>query len=167
MNIVVTNRSIIIKDIDPQLKSVIEEELIYTDKAKQYQLKRLSKTTWGMRSPQYAKLKSEVKGKLYEVHADGSYEISSCFFKMLADCSKSISEALFDSLFTNLPPSLIDNRKDTGAKITLPWVKKPHDLRPYQDEAADAMDNNWRGTINFATGLLSSILARWADCGGD
>lgn len=159
MNITVTNKSVIIKNIDAQLKCIIEEELIYTDKSKQYQLKRMARTTWGMRSPLYAKLQSEVKGKLYEVHSDGSYEISSCFFKTIADASKSISDALFDSLFTNIGSNLIDQRKDTGAKISLPWVKKPHDLRDYQEEAAEAMDNNWRGTINFATGLGKTLLA--------
>ncbi len=147
MNIIVNNDKIQIQGIDPQLKSVIDSELTYTDKAKQYQLKRLSRTTWGLRSPQYAKLKAEVNGKLYDVLPDGSYQISSCFFQF-------VSEAV-----SGLAHTLVDNRKETGTKITLPWVKKPHDLRDYQDEAADAMDANWRGVINFATGLGKTLLA--------
>lgn len=147
MNITINNDKIQIQQIDPQLKSVIESELIYTDKAKQYQLKRLSKTTWGLRSPQYAKLKAEVNGKLYEIMPDGSYQISSCFFNF-------ISEAV-----SGLPHTIVDNRCETGLKISLPWVKKPHDLRDYQEEAATAMDDNWRGVINYATGLGKTLLA--------
>lgn len=159
MQITVDNDKITIQNIDPQLKRVLEEELVYTDKAKQYQLKRLSRTTWGIRSPQYAKLQSEVKGKLYEVLPNGSYQISSCFFNYIADASKTISDALFDSLFTNVHSNLTDNRKNTGIKITLPWVNKPFNLRPYQDEGSDAMDANWRGIINYATGLGKTLLA--------
>jgi superfamily II DNA or RNA helicase len=158
MKIIVNNDKIIIQDITDELKGVIVTSLVYTDKSKQYQLKRLAKTAWGLRSDQYKKLQSEVKGHLYKIADDGSYEISSCFFDMLIDSSSDTSERYFESLFTGLESSIIDNRTETGKTIALPWVNKLPDLREYQEEAVEKMLVKSRGTINLATGLGKTLL---------
>lgn len=162
MDITINNDITLIRNPDVATAKTIKSTLIYTDKAKQYQLKRMGKTVWGRTSPAYAKVAAEVHGKLYTEHADGSLEISSCFFNKIADTSPVLSENLFDSLFTDIDTATVqitDNRKTTGAKIVVPWVNKPFDLRPYQEEACDVMDANWRGCINFATGLGKTLLA--------
>jgi superfamily II DNA or RNA helicase len=53
---------------------------------------------------------------------------------------------------------IVDNRKETGKKIALPWVKKPHALRDYQDEAVSLMLQEPCGLINLATGLGKTLL---------
>lgn len=159
MEIIANNDKIIIKNITDELKNIIVEELTYTDKSKQYQLKRLGQTTWGLRSPQYKQLQSEIHGNLYEIKPDGSYEISSCFFDMLIDSSSDVSTRYFESLFTGLGSSITDNRKDTGKTISLPWINKLSDLRPYQEECVEAMLLKQRGLINLATGLGKTLLA--------
>jgi superfamily II DNA or RNA helicase len=52
-----------------------------------------------------------------------------------------------------------DRRKDTGKKIAFPWKKKPFDPRPYQQEAIDICLENWRGIVNFATGMGKTLTA--------
>jgi DNA excision repair protein ERCC-3 len=52
-----------------------------------------------------------------------------------------------------------DRRQETGTKIALPWKKKPYDPRPYQLEAIDVAEANWRGIINFATGMGKTLTA--------
>lgn len=144
MQITVSNSLIKIDSPSAELSSVIKEELTYKDKAKQYQLRRLGKTAWGRSSPAYKQLLSEVEGKLY-TEDNGSITMSSCFYKH------------FEPMFNNA--SLTDNRKETGKKIVLPWVNKPYDPRPYQEEAIDLMLSHYRGVINFATGLGKTLVA--------
>lgn len=144
MQITISNGYIEIVQPTQQLANSIHEELTYTDKAKQYQLRRLGKTAWGRSSPAYKQLQQEVEGKLY-TESNGSFAISSCFYKH------------FEPMFNGA--TIIDNRKETGKKIVVPWVKKPHDPRPYQEEAIDLMLSNYRGVINFATGLGKTLVA--------
>jgi hypothetical protein len=144
MQITVSNGYIEITKPTQQLENAIREELTYKDKTKQYQLRRLGKTAWGRNSPLYKQLQQEVDGKLY-TEINGNFAISSCFYKH------------FESMFSGA--SIIDNRKETGKKIVVPWVKKPHALRPYQEEAVDLMLTNYRGVINFATGLGKTLVA--------
>lgn len=144
MQIIVNNDSIRIDNPTAQLENSIKEELTYKDKAKQYQLRRLSKTAWGRNSPAYKQLQNEVNGQLYK-EDNGSLIISSCFYKH------------FESMFAGA--SITDNRKETGKKIVVPWANKPHSLRPYQEEAVDLMLSNYRGVINFATGLGKTLVA--------
>lgn len=144
MQITVNNDYIKIDNPTMELENSIREELTYKDKAKQYQLRRLGKTTWGRNSPAYKQLQNEVNGQLYK-EDNGSLIISSCFYKH------------FESMFTGA--TLTDNRKETGKKIVVPWTNKPHDLRPYQEEAVNLMLNNHRGVINFATGLGKTLVA--------
>jgi superfamily II DNA or RNA helicase len=84
-----------------------------------------------------------VNGKLFE-EIGNKLVMSSCFVKMLQD-------------ELHLPIA-VDNRVETGKKIPLPWVNKPHALRDYQEEAVDLMLNNSRGLINLATGLGKTLL---------
>lgn len=144
MQITINNSEMRIDKPDQALAAVIREELTYTDKSKQYQLRRLGKSAWGRNSPLYKQLQLEVKGKLY-VEDSGSLIISSAFYDHFKD------------MITGA--SLVDNRKETGSKIVCPWVKKPYDLRPYQEEAVDLMLSNYRGVINFATGLGKTLVA--------
>lgn len=144
MQITVSNGHIEIIKPTQELANIIREELTYKDKAKQYQLRRLGKTAWGRNSPTYKQLQQEVEGKLY-TELNGDFVVSSCFYKH------------FESMFSGA--TVVDNRKDTGKKIVVPWAKKPHDLRPYQEEAVDLMLSNYRGVINFATGLGKTLVA--------
>lgn len=145
MKAIVDNNYTLISDITDELRNIIEEELKYTDKSKQYQMRRLAKTRWGRESDKYKQLQQEVHGNLYTIDpANGSYLISSCFF---------------DSIVKDSGAQITDNRKHTGKTIVLPWVNKLPDLRPYQEEARELMDENWRGVINFATGLGKTLLA--------
>jgi len=127
-----------------QLIQTLQSELTYKDKSKQYQLRRLSKSAWGRNSPLYHQLKLEVEGKLYEMSGN-DIVISSAFLEHFHDLL--------------IGATITDNRKETGKKIVVPWVKKPYPLRPYQQEAVDLMLSNYRGVINFATGLGKTLVA--------
>lgn len=144
MQITVTNDEIRIDNPDVLLDVAIHEELTYIDKSKQYQLRRLGKTLWGRQSDMYKQLQSEVKGELFK-EDNGTLIISSCFYKH------------FEGMFSGA--TIVDKRKETGAKIVIPWVHKPYGLRPYQQEAVDLMLSNYRGLINFATGLGKTLVA--------
>lgn len=144
MLVTVNNDMIKIDNATPSLNSIIHEELTYTDKSKQYQLRRLSKTLWGRQSPLYKQLQQEVHGQLYK-EENGSLYISSTFYKH------------FEMAFASA--TVVDNRKQTGSKIVVPWITKPYALRPYQQEAVDLMLSEYRGVINFATGLGKTLVA--------
>lgn len=144
MQIIVNNDFTTISGATDQLIQTLQSELTYVDKSKQYQLRRLSKSVWGRSSPLYKQLKQEVEGKLY-IMSGTDIVISSAFFGHFQDLFKG---AL-----------LIDNRKETGKKIVVPWLKKPYSLRLYQQEAVDLMLSNYRGVINFATGLGKTLVA--------
>ena len=143
MQITLTNDKMTITGASSQLLKTIQSELTYTDKAKQYQLRRLGKTAWGRQSPLYKELQKSVEGKLYEMSGN-DIVINSSFYGYLVGLETA---------------TLNDLRKQTGTKIVIPWVNKPHALRPYQEEAVDLMLNNYRGVINFATGLGKTLVA--------
>jgi superfamily II DNA or RNA helicase len=134
----------IITDPTEELREFIHSNLIYTDKSKQYQLRRMGKNLWQRNSPAYKQLESEVKGYLYEDIAPDKIAVSSCFHEMLKD--------KFEKW------RVLDQRHETGQKITLPWVNKPFTLRDYQVETVDLMLSNSRGLINLATGLGKTLL---------
>jgi len=144
MQVTVNNDFMTISGATQQLIQTLQSELTYKDKSKQYQLRRLSKSAWGRNSPLYHQLKLEVEGKLYEMSGN-DIVISSAFLEH------------FHDLLTGA--TLTDNRKETGKKIVVPWIKKPYPLRPYQQEAVDLMLSNYRGVINFATGLGKTLVA--------
>src|SRR5574343_2055675 len=107
MQVTVQNDFIRIDAPSSALVNSIHEELTYKDKAKQYQLRRLGKTAWGRNSPAYKQLQQEVEGKLY-TEDNGSLIISSCFYKH------------FETMFAGA--TVVDNRKETGKKIVVPWA---------------------------------------------
>jgi superfamily II DNA or RNA helicase len=142
MKTVVDNSLIAIENPSDELLSIVKEELVYKDKAKQYQLKRMSRNTWSRNSPLYKQLQQEVEGKLYELNGN-TLTFSSCFFNQYKD----------------LLGITADKRILTGKTVSLPWVKKGDDMRDYQAEAVDLMMANYRGLINFATGLGKTLVA--------
>lgn len=149
MKVTINNDYMTISGAPTLLHGSIMSELTYTDKSKQYQLRRLSKSVWGRTSPLYKQLQQEVSGKLYEINANNEIIVSSCFYGFLQEnFPKEMAAA-----------QILDNRKETGGKIVVPWVNKPHPPRPYQEEAIDLMLNNYRGVINFATGLGKTLVA--------
>jgi len=143
-HVAIYNESLVITDPTDELRSFVREHLSYTDKSKQYQLRRMAKNPWQRSSPLYAQLQKEATGQLF-TEENNKITVSSCFVDML--------RPMFNC------QSVLDLRGKTGAKITLPWVKKPHDLRDYQEEAYKLMDSNYRGLINLATGLGKTLLA--------
>src|ERR1035437_7971410 len=144
-HVAIYNDKIVITDPSEELRSFIKSELTYTDKSKQYHLRRMGKNMWQRNSPAYKQLQSEVKGTLYEDIAPDKVSVSSCFVDLLSD------------KFNTLAP--LDLRSETGKKIALPWVNKPYDLRDYQEETVKLMLSNPRGLINLATGLGKTLLA--------
>lgn len=144
MNISVQNDIIHITNPTDSIVNIIKNDLTYVDKSKQYQLKKMARSPWSRNSPLYRKLQQEVEGKLY-TESDNSIQVSAAMFDHLS------------SEFKNA--TVIDSRKETGVKIVCPWVEKPHDPRPYQEEAIELMLSNYRGVINFATGLGKTLVA--------
>lgn len=144
MKAIVNNENIVVGDLSNIERQLIVDTLSYVDKAKQYQLRRLSKNPFNKRTPFFKNLERQVYGCLAKELDDGSLEIPSGFFDLIKT------------------GNIVDNRVDTGATISLPWVNRPHPLREYQDEAVSLMGSNWRGLINFATGLGKTLTAIYA-----
>jgi superfamily II DNA or RNA helicase len=144
MHALVQNNEIVVTDPTPAMLSWADKTLSYTDKSKSYQLRRMAKNMWQRNSPAYAKLQAEAKGQLHRVDGDKLF-IPSTFFEDV--------KGMFE------PYRVIDMRGETGKKVALPWVKKPYDLRPYQEEAVQLMLTSPRGLINLATGLGKTLLA--------
>jgi superfamily II DNA or RNA helicase len=142
-NITIDNSTITILSPSADLLDFVRLNLSYTDKSKQYQLKRMQRNIWQRNSPLYKQLQSEVDGELFEYDVD-KLTLSSCFFDLLT------------KEFPGL--SIVDNRRETGSKIVLPWKNKPFDLRDYQEEAVQLMLSNPKGLINLATGLGKTLL---------
>lgn len=143
MNVEISNNEIIISDYTPEYAKKLNELLSYTDKSKQYQLRKMSKNPFSRNTPYYKKLAENVQGTLV-TEENGVITIPSGFAY----------------LFKNM--SFTDNRKDTGKQIALPWKTKPHDPRDYQEEAVKLIMDNYRGLINFATGLGKTLTAVYA-----
>lgn len=144
MRAVVTNKITIIEDPTEEVRKYLIGALSYVDKAKKYQLLRMSKNPFLKNSANYKKVEAESEGTLLKVHPSGKYLV--------------IPSSLINLILPfNIP--MVDKRALTGTTVPLPWANKPNDMRDYQEEAADLMDNNYRGVINFATGLGKSLLA--------
>ena len=148
--VVIQNDILAITNPSQELEDFIRSELVYVDKSKQYQLRRMSKNLWQRNSPLYKQLQSQVKGSLYEEIAPSAVmpatiAVSSCFFDLLKD------------KFNTLP--IVDMRSETGKKVVLPWVNKPYTLRDYQEEAVKLMLNSPRGLVNLATALGKTLIA--------
>lgn len=144
MKVSIRNDVTVIEDITDHALSVISRALTYTDKSKQYQLKRMAKNPWSRNSYAYMQLQREVNGVLYELQGR-KLTMSSALFPM------------FKHVLTGA--EILDERCETGKVVPLPWASKPSDLRPYQEEAVKLMLDNYRGVINLATGLGKSLIA--------
>lgn len=141
-----TNERLEFVDPTDELVDFVKKNLSYVDKAKQFQLKRMSKNPWMRTTPAYAALQQTVKGKVF-THEDNVLTMPSGFSE------------LFVENFPN--ENYTDLRKETGTKISLPWDHKPYDLRPYQVEVVDKLlePTRFRGIVNFATGLGKTLTA--------
>jgi len=148
MNIIILNDNMTITNPSDDMVQIISSELTYTDKAKQYQVRRMTNNPWQRNSPLLKKLQQEVDGKLYTVNNE-EYVVPSALFEYL----KEIHPEVF------LNASIDDRRTESNVKIALPWANKPFDPRPYQEEAIDLMMSNHRGVINLATGLGKTLIA--------
>lgn len=146
MNITLTNEKLEIVDPTSDLVEFAKKNLSYTDKAKQYQLKRMAKNPYLRTSPAYAALQATVKGKVFD-HSGNVLSMPSGFFNLLKE---------------NFPnENYTDSRMETGRKLAMPWVTAPFPLRPYQAEVVDLLldPKMYRGIVNFATGLGKTLTA--------
>lgn len=142
MRIVITNNMTVVQDPSPELESSLREIFSYTDNSKKFQLRRMEKNPFLKASAACAKLKAEVYGCLLMKAPSG--------------------HLVFPSGLAHYIPDYIpseDRRCETGQDISFPWAEKPFDLRPYQKESVDLMQNNYRGLINLATGLGKTLCA--------
>lgn len=141
MKIVITNKFTLVQNPTNEILQNLKRLLSYTDKGKQYQLKRAQKNPFQRNAGWIKKLEKEVHGTL------------------LKDMN---GHAAFNSGLAYLVEGVMeieDRRCETGKKIAFPWKKKPFDPREYQQEAIDICLNNWRGVINFATGMGKTLTA--------
>jgi len=146
MNIILTNNKLEIEDASPEVKVFVKTNLSYTDKAKAYQLKRMAKNPWQRNSPLYKQIQQSVHGEVFE--ESGS--------------KLTMASGFIDLLVQEFPLlNFSDLRNETGHKIVLPWIKKPYTPRDYQEEVIVMCLNsaNWRGIVNFATGLGKTLTA--------
>ncbi len=146
MNITLTNEKLEFVDPTSDLIQFAQKQLSYTDKSKQYQLKRMAKNPYLRTSPAYAALQATVKGQVFE-HSGNILSMPSGFFD------------LFVENFPN--ENYTDNRKETGTKLSLPWAQAPYSLRQYQEEVVEMLlkPSLYRGIVNFATGLGKTLTA--------
>ncbi len=143
MEALLTNKLMVIKNPTDEVARHVTTILSYTDKSIQYLIKRKLYQPMFKYSEEYKQLQAQANGEMFKWLPGGHLAMSSGF-AYLADTF-------------NL--TKIDQRFDTGAKIAYPWIKKPFDPRDYQDEAINLMENNYRGLINFATGLGKTLTA--------
>ena len=141
MKAILTNKFTIVQNPSTTVLQSLNELMSYEDKGIKYQLKRMERNPMQRNSGYYKKLQKEVKCTL------------------LKDMN---GHAAFSSGMAYLVEGIMeieDKRSDTGAKISYPWKKKPFDPRLYQQEAIDICLANWRGIINFATGMGKTLTA--------
>lgn len=138
-----TNKLTVIKDPSPDVESQLANLLFYKDKSKQYQLRRMARNPANKHTPYYKKILKESQGSLLHRLPDGNLALSSGFANIVSSMGIDIE----------------DRRTLTGKTVPLPWKNKPYDLRKYQEEAVDLMEVNYRGIINFATGLGKTLVA--------
>lgn len=142
MKAIITNKFTLIQNPSEVVVRSLNELMSYQDKAAKFALRRMEKNPFMKKTPAYLKLKAEAEGSLLRV-MDGGH-------------------ITFNSGLSYLIPQTIqieDRRCDTGPKCVYPWKKKPHDPREYQEEAINICLANWRGIINFATGMGKTLTA--------
>jgi len=134
MKATVENNNITIVDPTPHVVNHLSKLLSYTDKSKQFQLRKMGKNPFTRKTEKYKQLEREIHGSLLYRNDQGDIVIPSGFAHLLSNID------------------LKDERELNGKNISLPWKTKPFSLRPYQSEAVSLMEQNYRGLINFATG---------------
>ena len=147
MEIIIKNHTTTVLDPSKEITRSLQKRLSFVDKSKQYQLKRMSKSVWSKNSPAFDAVKAQVDRTLL-VEEPNQISFPSGLLILVNDIISSIS--------------ITDLRSETGKKIALPWKNKPYALRDYQQEAVDLFPSNWRGLINFATGLGKTLTATYA-----
>ena len=132
------NDVIRIDDLDKSIESDIKTQLTYTDKSKEYQMRRMQKNPFTRNTEAYAQLAKESKGSLWK-----------------KDGNTLIVPSGFLHIIKPYVENITDHRKDTGPSVSLPWASSSYSvqLRDYQNEAVEKAMGNYRGIINLATGL--------------
>jgi superfamily II DNA or RNA helicase len=141
MKAIITNKLVVIQNPSNDIVRTFEQACSYTDKQKQFQVKRMERNPFQRNSPFLSKLRKEVNCTLLKKIQDRHLVFNSGLSYLLDNIE------------------IDDQRKETGPVISLPWKKKPYDPRPYQEEAIDIAMGSWRGVINFATGLGKTLTA--------
>lgn len=141
MKAIISNKEIIIKNPTTGVRSILQKHLSYKDKSKEFQLRRMEHNPFLKNSKAYWDVKNSMSGCLLEELDGGDLRMPSGFSHLLGDMD------------------VDDLRHDTGSDISLPWKNKPFDPRDYQVEAVSLLEDNWRGLINFATGLGKTLTA--------
>jgi len=143
MKVIITNKFTVVQNPSTNILHQLKTSMSYVDKSKAYQLKRMKNNPFQKNSGFIKKLEKEVECCLVKELAGGHVAFNSGLSYQIETGSFQIE----------------DRRSETGTTISLPWKKKPFDLRPYQEEAVDACVDAWRGVINFATGLGKTLTA--------
>jgi len=141
MKAIITNKFTIVKNPTNDVIRVLKDSLTFEDKSIKFKLRRMEHNHFQRNSALYNKLKKEVKQSLLK-GVNGHITFSS-----------GVSFLIENTI------EYVDMRKDTGSKVVIPWKKKPYDLREYQEEAVNLCMNNWRGIVNFATGMGKTLTA--------
>jgi len=126
MKVEILNHIIRIDDPTEDLESDLTEKLSYIDKSKQYQIKKMQKNPFSMRSKLYQQLVQQSKGTLLE-KVDNTLFVPCGFSNYLI------------KILSNQAVEINDLRSETGSTISLPWVNKNNiiELRDYQKEAVE------------------------------
>jgi DNA excision repair protein ERCC-3 len=143
VDIEISNREIVITDYTPDFSKKLRELLSYTDKSKQYQIRKMSRNVFSRNSAYYKQLVASQYGSMME-EQDGIIVLPSGFSYLFKE------------------RQFIDKRCETGRQVAFPWKTKPHNPRDYQKDGIDLMHCNYRGLINFATGLGKTLTAIYA-----
>ncbi len=141
MKAIITNNITIIKEPTISLESRLNELLSFKDKSAEYVLRKNKNNSWYKRTAAYQENMKKLNRSLLYKLSDGSLAMPTGFAHLLDNIK------------------VEDRRQETGGNVPLPWINEPFDLRDYQQEALDLMEDNYRGIINFATGLGKTLLA--------
>jgi superfamily II DNA or RNA helicase len=144
MEVIITNKFTVVKSPSDDIVRGLKSMLTYRDKQKAYQLRRLKNNPFKRNTPYVKKLEKEVDCCILKDIKGGHVAFNSGLSYIIEGKSRFTIE---------------DRRIETGKTVSLPWQKKPFSLRPYQQEAVDAAVDNWRGVINFATGMGKTLTA--------
>lgn len=134
MKAIITNKLVVVQNPTNEILRLFQEVCAYTDKQKQFQVKRMERNPFQRNSPFLSKLRKEVDCSLLKTISGGHIVFNSGLSHFLPDIE------------------IVDRRQETGEIMALPWKKKPHDPREYQEEAINIALNSWRGVINFEIG---------------